>query len=76
MRGNRLREIRLEKKVSLEELVTRTGLKYRLLYSLDIGERPRTNIHNSQVIAAALGVTIAELWPLDTPDEPEASQAR
>jgi len=60
--GRRLREIRLQKGISQEELAERAGLHRTYISSVERGER-NISLVNIENLACALGVTLAELMP-------------
>ena len=63
---NRIRDIREERKLTQEELAERAGLPRQHVSDLERGVmRPR--IDTAQKLAAALGVTVDDLFPADLP---------
>ena len=64
--GTRLRSIRQERGISQEKLAERADLHRTYVSSIERGER-NVSLVNIERLAAALGVTMAELMP-DTAD--------
>ncbi len=60
--GKQLREIRMAKGISQEELAFRSGLHRTYVSSVERGER-NISIVNIQKLAEALGVAISSLVP-------------
>jgi transcriptional regulator with XRE-family HTH domain len=60
--GHKLREIRLQRGISQEELAERAGLHRTYVSSVERGER-NISLVNIENLARALGVTLAELMP-------------
>lgn len=60
--GMRIREIREEKKLSLEELGNRIGITKSYMSRLETGKKP-INLKNLHLIAEALGVDVTDLFP-------------
>lgn len=68
--GQNLKKIRLEKKISQEELAFRSGLHRTYVSSVERGER-NISIENIQKLANALDVSIKSLIP-DAPFLPSS----
>lgn len=68
--GQNLKKIRLEKKISQEELAFRSGLHRTYVSSVERGER-NISIENIQKLANALDVSIKSLIP-DVPFSPSS----
>ena len=66
--GTRLRSIRQERGISQEKLAELADLHRTYVSSIERGER-NVSLVNIERLAAALGVTMAELMP-DTADQP------
>lgn len=60
--GMRIRKIREEKKLSLEELGDRIGIGKSYMSRLETGKKP-INLKNLQLIANALDVDVTDLFP-------------
>jgi transcriptional regulator with XRE-family HTH domain len=64
--GRRVRELRLARGLSQEELAFRAGVHRTYLGSIERGER-NPALKNIAAIAAALDVSLAELFRFDNP---------
>ena len=60
--GQRLREVRLEKKISQEKLAELAGLHRTYVSSVERGQR-NISLLNIDKIASALGVSLQKLMP-------------
>ena len=60
--GHKLREVRLQKGISQEELAERAGLHRTYVSSVERGER-NISLVNIENLARALGVALSELMP-------------
>ena len=60
--GQRMREVRLEKKVSQEKLAELAGLHRTYVSSVERGQR-NISLLNIDKIASALGVSLQKLMP-------------
>ncbi len=60
--GSKLRKVRLRKKLSQEELASRSGLHRNYVGSVERGER-NISLINIDKLALALGVPMARLLP-------------
>lgn len=65
--GKRVRELRLAKGLSQEELAFRAGVHRTYLGGIERGER-NPSLKNITAIAEALGITLSELFRLETPN--------
>jgi transcriptional regulator with XRE-family HTH domain len=74
--GQRLRELRRLRRLSLEELASRTGLSIGFLSQIERGLSSPT-LRVLAAVADALGVAISELFPADSPrTDPTATIVR
>jgi len=64
--GRRVRELRLARGLSQEELAFRAGVHRTYLGGIERGER-NPALRNIAAIAAALGVSLPELFRFDNP---------
>jgi len=62
--GERVRELRLAKGLSQEELAFKSGMHRTYLGGIERGER-NPSLKNIAAIAEALGVTLSELFRLE-----------
>lgn len=66
---NTLRQLRQNAGITLDQLATRTKMHKSILSKLENDKR-RLHITELTILAAALGCTIAELLPVNTPVPP------
>lgn len=59
--GNRIREIRISKNLSMEKLATDTGIEYSQLSRIELG-KINTSIYHVYIISHSLKVPIQELF--------------
>jgi XRE family transcriptional regulator, regulator of sulfur utilization len=71
--GNRIRVLRNERDLTLEELGTTTGLSKGQLSKIELGA-PRTAPEHYERIAKALGVTVGDLFSA-SPSERRSSRS-
>ncbi|MCL6637748.1 MAG: helix-turn-helix transcriptional regulator [Alicyclobacillus sp.] len=67
--GVRLKQIRLEKNLTVRELAQRAGVSVSYIYAIESGTRG-FNIVKLQQLADALEVPLAELWGGTTATRP------
>ncbi len=73
--GQRVRELRLARKLSQEELAFRAGVHRTYLGSIERGER-NVALRNIDLIASALGITLSELFAFDNTRRPVGKTPR
>ena len=59
--GNRIREIRISKSLSMEKLATDTGIEYSQLSRIELG-KINTSIYHVYIISQSLKVPIQDLF--------------
>ena len=59
--GKRVRELRAERKLSMEKLAELSGIDYRQLSYVELGE-VNTTISTASAIAKGLGIPLVELF--------------
>lgn len=64
--GQRLRAIRLSKKISQEQLALKCGLEYSQINRIELG-KVNTSISHVTLLAKALNITPKELFDFDIP---------
>jgi transcriptional regulator with XRE-family HTH domain len=62
--GKRLREVRLSKKLSQEDLAYKCGLEYSQINRIELG-KVNTSISHVALLAKHLGVSTSELFSFD-----------
>jgi transcriptional regulator with XRE-family HTH domain len=74
--GSRIRALRLEKKLTLDQLAERAGLSKSYLWELENKDPPRPSAEKLGGIAKALEVTVDYLMGSDTPEELQTAEDR
>lgn len=69
---SRLREIRKEKGLTIEEVARKAGLTLTGYRNIEIGEAD-PKLTSAKAIASALGVAIEEIWPAQPHTEAHAA---
>jgi len=59
--GQRIRNLRLEKKMSIEKLAHEAGIEYTQLSRIELG-KINTSIYHLYLISLTLGIELAELF--------------
>lgn len=78
--GNRLRRIREERGLSVQDLATRAGVPYNSIYRVEHGMHASVRLDVAKKIAQALGVTLDylagmyEATPAETPKRRDVSE--
>jgi len=67
--GDRVRELRLERRLSQEELAFKSAIHRTYLGGIERGER-NPCLRNIEAIAGALGISLAELFAFGVKPEP------
>lgn len=73
--GTRIRELRLERELTQDDLATHCGLFRTYMSRIETGNANPT-LTMICALADALGVTVAELFPLSTPPTPARGSNR
>ena len=63
--GVKLREVRLDRGLSQEELHEMTGVSRDTISKMETGDRPNPHPRTLRTLAGALGVTVAEIRKRD-----------
>jgi transcriptional regulator with XRE-family HTH domain len=74
--GSRIRALRLEKKLTLDQLAEKAGLSKSYLWELENKDPPRPSAEKLGGIAKALEVTVDYLMGSDTPEELQTAEDR
>ena len=64
--GNRVRDLRKKKKLSMEALAGDAGIEYKQLANVELG-KINTTISTAQAIAGALDVSLEKLFAFEFP---------
>jgi transcriptional regulator with XRE-family HTH domain len=67
--GTRIRALRLEQKLTLDQLAEKAGASKSYLWELENKDPPRPSAEKLRGIAKALGVTVDYFMGSDTPQE-------
>lgn len=72
---NRLGELRRSAGLTQQELAFKANLSISTVAKVEQGKTAPA-LDTARAIAAALGVTIDEIWPANTPQDPEPAAVR
>lgn len=73
---SRLRQIRESRGIRREALAAAAGISHSYVLLLESGKRQAPGVVIAQKIARTLGVEVADLWPIETPDESAPADVR